>query len=537
VQTGKGKRKRNGNAKGTGKGHRKGHRKGSGQGNASNDGVGVSAKARKTQAVAAAVEEQDKWISGGALPGLLLVLTWLRLLVRKRAETVTRFGCAADRTRGVMQQAVVIVERLSHAELEHWMDAGVDMLASSTLEVVAGDALKSTTAKGTDNRVRAWGYYVSYFHAGGKRASLQAEVVYWPPSWDSWRDFMAELRPLVKSQQQFRQIVDNICSVGRQLAVNGHAAAGAAGHKGPPGSEAAVDARRWDPRHMYSAKHDKAMRSMLRHYGQGNTFTRALSRNEARNGGRFVDRLGLRGVMTGGMFAIGAKCGRRARTVVEIRLADLHVKAESVVVGGASVLVPSVTIAFRDEKFMDQRGTRSLSEPYKYKTDYDDLCLKGWSDWIYRSLVMRGAFQSHDPILCAAQDGAELPIRAECKDWFLFCFSQSNEVYCDTEPCSTHCASRRVGAVLRGMGGPHGTFGSFRKGLATNAVAMNIIEKRGKKYDTGVTDLLARIGGWDILLGYKTLNQHYISKAVDSCVDLFGFAMGRDWMRQSGSRS
>ncbi len=141
---------------------------------------------------------------------------------------------------------------------------------------------------------------------------------------------------------------------------------------------------------------------------------------------------------------------------------------------------------------------------------------------------MRGAFQSHDPILCAAQDGAELPIRAECKDWFLFCFSQSNEVYCDTEPWSTHCASRRVGAVLRGMGGPHGTFGSFRKGLATNAVAMNIIENRGKKYDTGVTDLLARIGGWDILLGYKTLNQHYISKAVDSCVDLFGFAMGRD---------
>ncbi len=131
----------------------------------------------------------------------------------------------------------------------------------------------------------------------------------------------------------FKLAVENICSVGRHLCKDFA-----------------------DPRRLFKFEHDRTMRALLRHHGQGNTFVPALDMYEARNGPYFIDRKGLVGVCTGGIYTLGVLSGRRARTIVEMRLRDLKFVAEAVQVDGRSVMVPSARAQFVDEKFSDVLG-------------------------------------------------------------------------------------------------------------------------------------------------------------------------------------
>ncbi len=170
-------------------------------------------------------------------------------------------------------------------------------------------------------------------------------------------------------------------------------------------------------------------------------------------------------------------------------------------------MVPAAALKFVDEKFSDLLGARGLNETYKHKRDYAGIALAGWSSWIYRLLVLRGAFLHHDPVL-KAQDGDELKLRPECLNWFLFPHTGSNEQYCDTEACSTHTASNRIGKVLERMGRLARGYSTFRKGLATRALTMSLLENNGCGLDERLEMILLRVGGWDIIQGHRTLRRH-----------------------------
>jgi hypothetical protein len=107
---------------------------------------------------------------------------------------------------------------------------------------------------------------------------------------------------------------------------------------------------------------------------------------------------------------------------------------------------------------------------------------------------------------------------------------QSNEVYCDTEPCGPRCASRRTDAVLASMGDMPRGYSAFRKGLATRAMTLSILKSKGLRYESSVEvveDMLLRVGGWDLMLSYRTLKTCYIAKVIDEYACLFGLSMGR----------
>ncbi len=406
-----------------------------------------------------------------------------------------------------------IVSDLDAADVEGMMDEGVAMLSAEALDAIASDPLMSTTKSGTDNRQRCWGYYLAYFHDGAAASSVAPADICFPPSWEQWNEFLSELRPLLSSHSRFRQVVDNVCSVGRQF--KGWI------HDGPT-----VDLKLYDPRWLYREQHDKAMTTLLRHYGQNNTFVEPLGMTEARNGTNFCDDEGLTGVLTAASWAIGALTGRRCRSLVQVLLSDLHIVAEQVIMDGQKVMVPAVSIEWRCEKFMDKHGKRSSPEHYRYKRDYAELRLQGWGHWVYRSLVLRNAFPTHDPLLVAA-DGQVLHVRPECTDWFLLPHVQPNEVYCDTEGTGTRCVSRRVDGILKAMGFSKRGYSTFRKGLATRSMTLSILHSKGLKYETSVEDMLVRVGGWDLMLGYKTLKTCYISKVIDRYACLFGLSLGR----------
>ncbi len=155
------------------------------------------------------------------------------------------------------------------------MDEGARMLAPEALAAIVGDPKASTTAAGSNNRLRHWGYYIAAFHEGCDPGALAPSTVYWPPSMEEWVEFLNELRPRLKSHPAFKNAVENICSVGRQLVGGGN--------------------KHSDPRRLFSFAHKRAMTALLRHHGQENTFVAALDMFEARNGPFFVDRgwLGL----------------------------------------------------------------------------------------------------------------------------------------------------------------------------------------------------------------------------------------------------
>ena len=144
------------------------------------------------------------------------------------------------------------------------------------LKAIAGDAAASTTAAGSSARLRHWGYYVAEFHPGCTPGTLGSQDVHWPPSRDEWIEFLNELRPRLKSFMAFKNAVENICSVGRQMC-----------------------SKRSDPRALYRFEHDRTMRALLRHYGQNNTFVPALDMHEAHNGPNYIDRRGLAGAHRG----------------------------------------------------------------------------------------------------------------------------------------------------------------------------------------------------------------------------------------------
>ena len=128
----------------------------------------------------------------------------------------------------------------------------------------------------------------------------------------------------------------------------------------------------------------------------------------------------MRGLASVAAFNMAALLGgKRARSLVAVKLGDVRLTASKSVVDGKVVLVPALHVSFTDEKFADLRGDRQAADNPTNEGYSDNMWFNG-SYWIYRMLVIRGVFSSMDPIL-EAELGQELTIRPDCSDFYLFC--------------------------------------------------------------------------------------------------------------------
>lgn len=81
--------------------------------------------------------------------------------------------------------------------------------------------------------------------------------------------------------------------------------------------------------------------------------------HESRNATHFAGTQLLRGIAACAAFGIGTVMGgRRPRTLIAIRLADVKLTARPGRVGDEQFLIPNVHIMFRQEKHDDIQGAR-----------------------------------------------------------------------------------------------------------------------------------------------------------------------------------
>ncbi len=377
------------------------------------------------------------------------------------------------------------------------------------------DPLWGTTKGGTKKRVRHWAMFVSY-RLGLQRAEELGNVPVavamqaWPPEQEAWIGFLHYVRERVRSHPALMGAVEDVIYVARAYCAR-HGVAFE------------------DPRRKHAYVHSKCIAALRRDKEFESAAVAPITMEEAMSGTNFVDKRTLQGVLAGLAWAMGCCTGRRPRTLAEMRVSDVVLRATALPSGR---VVPSATFRYRDEKFMDQiQGVRTTSESYECmsEAEYEKWMLKGAAFWVYRSFVMRGLFTHVDPLL-TSRDGDVLEVRKECLGWFLFpMFARgSSEVWVDTVPVGPSIISGWNRRILRDMQKPERGFAAHRKGLVTRALVCNLLRNGGRKIDEALELAVVRLGGWDVLKGRDTVRNHYVSKIIDAYVDVFSIAYDRE---------
>lgn len=117
-----------------------------------------------------------------------------------------------------------------------------------------------------------------------------------------------------------------------------------------------------DPRILYAEDTKSTLGTLKRQFGYDVKQVMGVTMEEARNGARFCDSNSMLGVMQAVAWTGGVSMGgRRAHIWTAVQLKDVKLYARSVHIDGVRALVPSVQITFREEKFPDLRGPRSLT--------------------------------------------------------------------------------------------------------------------------------------------------------------------------------
>lgn len=266
------------------------------------------------------------------------------------------------------------------------------------------------------------------------------------------------------------------------------------------------------------------MHTIKREHGMGVKQVLAVTIDEARNATHFGDAESVRGVAMCAAFTIGTLMGgRRPRTLTSIRLRDLKIFVGRSVVDSVPVLVPCVTITFKDEKYDDIQGPRNATD-VPHREGYKEMRHNSCAYWIYRLLVFRGAFDVFDPIQ-HANEGDILRVRPECFEHFLFCDVRPN-FWIDTAPSSVSAIGIWNGTLLIRMGSPGRGFFAHRSGFVSRTCISAILASKGKELSPGTIEVMIRWGGWQAITGVKTVLSIYARKVIDEYLDPYGLSLG-----------
>ena len=282
-----------------------------------------------------------------------------------------------------------------------------------------------------------------------------------------------------------------------------------------------------DPRRLYHLEHHKMLKMLKREHGGGLRHVAGIDMEEARNFGNFVDKNSVRGLSQAASFAMGCLLGgRRPRTLTSVRLRDCQMYADEVVVDGQRVLVPGIRINFVDEKVDDIQGPRFQVDRHTHKSDYAGWHLRSPAFFLYRLLVVRGAFQEWDPI-CQAKAGSCMAFSQQALDWYLLCHCTA-EQWIDTCPVSVAILGYWTKAILRQMGRPERGFSAHRRGGVTRGCILMLLQSYGKELPKSKLQALVRWGGWTGHTGILTVLRTYAGKVMDAFFDVYGIAYGRE---------
>ena len=300
----------------------------------------------------------------------------------------------------VYNSLAVVLDDAHAVEVEvlmagHTRDAG-------TLQAHSDDLFQGASKAGYRAKMGHWLMYLKIAYPGQQNVVPLPNVV-WPPTLPAWKTFLWSAREQISSYGSFSNAVINVCWLGTR-----HFSA-----KTGQGSA------QLDPRQLYSQEHLSTMVLIRREYGTAVKQVEAITIHEALNATHFADITSVRGVSQCAAFTMGALMGgRRPRTLTAIRLRDVKLTVGLGEVDGQQVKVPHAVVTFTDEKYMDLQGDRKATdEPY-----YSGYAAHIWNSpayWIYRQLVMRGCFDSFDPIL-TLNVGDEIKVAETCLPYFLF---------------------------------------------------------------------------------------------------------------------
>lgn len=281
-----------------------------------------------------------------------------------------------------------------------------------------------------------------------------------------------------------------------------------------------------DPRRLYGQEHFKLLKMLKREYGGSLRHVKGIDMEEARNFGNFVDKDSVRGLSQAASFAIGCLLGaRRPRTITSIRLRDCQMFADEVQVQGRSVLVPGIRIEYQDEKADDIQGARFQIDRHTHKSEYAGWHLRSPAFFLYRLLVLRGAFTVWDPIQTATA-GSCLPFGEHAQDWYLLCHCTA-EQWTDMCPISVAILGYWTRAIVRQMGRPERPFSAHRRGGVTRGCVLMLLQSCGKELSESQLQALVRWGGWTGHTGIMTVMRTYAGKVMDAFLDVYGMAYGR----------
>jgi hypothetical protein len=65
---------------------------------------------------------------------------------------------------------------------------------------------------------------------------------------------------------------------------------------------------------------------------------------------------------------------------------------------------------------------------------------------------------------------------------------------------------------------------AHRKGVATRALIINLLQEKGLKVDMHLENALVHWGGWSSKGGIQTMKDVYVSTCLDEHLDVFGLA-------------
>lgn len=406
-------------------------------------------------------------------------------------------------------------ELLGWEQLDDLDDTSINDVDVNLAVRLCRDAFQANTAEGVRTKKRCWGMFCQFYKQEVLKvpAHVTANVLY-PPSQSEWLKFLGHARNKCSTFDAMSCVVDVVCVVGDALAR----------------ADAETKGKTWNgesPKLKYHAVHKKMMNLLLRTTSVGKRVVEGITMEEALSFPNFVDVSSFSGYMDAALFAMGCISIKRGRSLSSMLIKHVSVEAVLGYVTGSPepILVPQMTFESHDEKIVDGQGVRSILDSVKKRKQYEVWGPRGVSYWLYRLLVLRGAFQEDDPLI-NAKAGDKLQFKPEALLWYVFC-SVHGDVFSNCEPMSVAGMGVSTARVLMSMGSKPRGFSAHRRGGATRCIIMALLSSRGRKIDPALESAMLRWGGWSQKTGLHTLRTVYESKQIDLYLDRYSLSFGR----------
>jgi hypothetical protein len=404
--------------------------------------------------------------------------------------------------------------------IEEYFNTDLHQLGKEFAAIATGP-LRGTTKQGWESSTRHWHIYMDFAKGYHKYVTCAATgnntdvpMVVWLPSVSMWMQFHHCVRLRGSSMGAYAAMLDSVCAYGIDAAV-----------KEQMSKKRITIQEQHDPRVLYSTMHRKMKGIIKRHYGMKVKETLFISMSEAKSGHKFADMRSLNGLMDAALWNLSSTSGgRRGRSLCSVQLKHVKVTVQAVRVEGMEWLVPSFQFVFVDEKCMDTRGPRGMRENFLGWENYEKDAFLSASIYCYQLFCARGAFKVEFPLL-SAKHGADMEIREECLEWYLF-YEVKGGVCFDSIPWTSEMMSTSTRRICRRMETDERGHRAHRKGVASRAVIFDLIKNGGSKVDSDMLRALVFLGGWSQKEGEQTMMEVYVAGFMNEYLDSFNLVYG-----------